>query len=137
MRTGRFTVNAAFGVLGRIVVRRPWWVIGTWLLLAAILASTIPPLIQLASDRDQEMLPADAAFHAEAQPDLLGGVVVLGGAAQLRQLDPAWADQLYSASAPTPREVAPTAASFTAIPYYAWANRKAGGMQVWLRVEQW
>ncbi|WP_395307574.1 RND family transporter [Mycobacterium sp. AMU20-3851] len=59
--TGRFTVNAAFGVLGRIVVRRPWWVIATWLMLAAVLASTIPPLIQLASDRDQEMLPADAA----------------------------------------------------------------------------
>lgn len=59
-RTG-FTVNGVFQVLARVIVRRPWLVIAGWLVLVAVLASTIPPLIQLASDRDQEMLPSDAA----------------------------------------------------------------------------
>lgn len=56
-----WTVNGFFGVIGRVIVRRPWMVIIGWLILVSVLASTIPPLIQLASDRDQEMLPGDAA----------------------------------------------------------------------------
>ncbi|WP_304117838.1 RND family transporter [Mycolicibacterium bacteremicum] len=56
-----WSVNGFFGVIGRVVVRRPWMVIIGWLILVSVLASTIPPLIQLASDRDQEMLPGDAA----------------------------------------------------------------------------
>lgn len=58
---GKLTVNGVFERLGRIVVRRPWMVIVGWLVLITVLATTLPPLIQLASDRDQEMLPADAA----------------------------------------------------------------------------
>ncbi|MGU3499371.1 MMPL/RND family transporter [Mycobacterium sp. C31M] len=59
--TPKWSVNGFFGLLGRVVVRRPWWVIAAWLVLVSVLVSTIPPLIQLASDRDQEMLPSDAA----------------------------------------------------------------------------
>ncbi|MCV7046836.1 MMPL family transporter [Mycobacterium frederiksbergense] len=55
------TVNGVFERLARVVVRRPWLVIAGWLVLVSVLASTLPPLIQLASDRDQEMLPGDAA----------------------------------------------------------------------------
>ena len=58
---GKLTVNGVFERLARIVVRRPWLVIAGWLVLVSVLASTLPPLIQLASDRDQEMLPGDAA----------------------------------------------------------------------------
>lgn len=59
--TEKFTVNGVFERLGRIVVRRPWWVIAGWLVLVSVLATTLPPLIELASDRDQEMLPRDSA----------------------------------------------------------------------------
>lgn len=58
---GKLTVNGVFERLARVVVRRPWWVIAGWLVLVSVLASTLPPLIQLASDRDQEMLPSDSA----------------------------------------------------------------------------
>ncbi|CAM3287586.1 RND family transporter [Mycolicibacterium frederiksbergense] len=58
---GKLTVNGVFERLARVVVRRPWLVIAGWLVLVSVLASTLPPLIQLASDRDQEMLPGDAA----------------------------------------------------------------------------
>ncbi|MDF2583351.1 MAG: rane protein [Mycobacterium sp.] len=58
---GKLTVNGVFERLGRVVVRRPWMVIAGWLVLVSVLATTLPPLIQLASDRDQEMLPSDSA----------------------------------------------------------------------------
>jgi putative drug exporter of the RND superfamily len=60
-RAGTITVNGVFERLSRIVVRRPWLVIGAWLLLVAVLSVTITPLMKLASDRDQEMLPSNAA----------------------------------------------------------------------------
>jgi hypothetical protein len=52
-------------------------------------------------------LPDDAALTAEHQPDLLGGVTVIRGEGER---------------------------PFLAIPYYAWANRGAGEMAVWLPV---
>jgi hypothetical protein len=51
------------------------------------------------------LLPDDAALTAEHQPDLLGGVTVIRGEGKR---------------------------PFLAIPYYAWANRGAGEMAVWL-----
>ncbi|HEX2212626.1 MAG TPA: MMPL family transporter, partial [Mycobacterium sp.] len=42
-------------------MRRPWLVIGAWLAVAAVLSMVLPPLLQLASDRDQELLPSNAA----------------------------------------------------------------------------
>ena len=64
-------------------------------------------------------LPDDAAFEPQFRPDLLGGVTVLRGTgkASLRRAD---------------RSVATEAAALTAIPYYAWCNRGAGQMQVWM-----
>jgi len=56
-------------------------------------------------------LPAGAAVTAEFRPGLLGGVAVLRG-----------------------RGIAAggAAADFAAIPYYAWANRSPGAMEVWI-----
>lgn len=56
-------------------------------------------------------IPPDAGFSTGFERDLLGGVTVVRGRARLDG-----------------REV-----SFTAIPYYAWANRGAGAMAVWLK----
>ncbi len=57
--------------------------------------------------------------------ELLGGITVLKGRA-LRETD--GADLLYTESAPTSETV-----ELRAIPYYAWANREPGEMQVWMR----
>ena len=45
-----------------------------------------------------------------------------------RSEDDGWSGQLYRNKRP-----AQHAATLTAIPYHLWANREAGGMQVWLR----
>ena len=75
------------------------------------------------------VLPANSVLNAHFEPNVLGGVAAIKGRAQMNAPD---ADsQLYRAAPPTAnsaREV-----EFTAIPYYAWANREAGPMQVWIR----
>lgn len=76
---------------------------------------------------DTLALAHDAALEAAFAPDLLGGVVVIRGQAQ-RQAQGPWAARLYE-TAQAPCEAVP----FMAIPYYAWANRKPGGMMVWVR----
>jgi len=82
-----------------------------------------PRLVQLA---------AGAEVAPRVRPDLLGGVTVLETDAEQLLPDPAWEGALY-------REAAGVAGAtarplrVTAIPYFAWANRDAGRMQVWLR----
>ncbi len=75
----------------------------------------------------------DEGLHPEPRPDLLGGVTVLEGLGTVPALP--WAGGLYQplrrgrgASPGEWREV-----PITAIPYYAWANRGVGQMQVWLK----
>ncbi len=60
-------------------------------------------------------LPPGAALRAEHRPDLLGGVTVVEG----------------QALADGGRPVA-----LTAVPYFAWANRKKGAMTVWIGEER-
>ncbi len=72
-------------------------------------------------------LSADAELKAVADKKLFGGVTVIKGRAGVApKLD--WNNRLYqSLPATAPVE-------FTAIPYYAWDNREAGPMKVWLPV---
>jgi DUF1680 family protein len=77
-------------------------------------------------------LPAGAPIRAEEAPDLLGGVVVLRGEA-VAVGQPGWEGRLYApleALPPAQRRPVP----LLAVPYYAWANRRPGPMQVWLRL---
>lgn len=68
---------------------------------------------------------ADDPLIAEPEAGLLGGVFAVRGHAQVaRELD--WHRRLYQPLA-TARSV-----PFQAIPYYAWDNRAAGPMKVWL-----
>ncbi|MGD0782189.1 MAG: hypothetical protein ABSA30_04925 [Candidatus Aminicenantales bacterium] len=53
------------------------------------------------------VIPDNTAFRAEYRPDFLKGVVVLKGLASGREI--------------------------TLIPYYAWANRGPGEMEVWFK----
>ncbi len=65
------------------------------------------------------MLPDSARLTAEFRPNLLNGVTVLKGRAVALAYDGAG-------------KVTQEPQAFTAIPYYAWANRGKGQMVVWL-----
>jgi uncharacterized protein len=78
------------------------------------------------------VLPADAAFSASLRPDLLGGVVVLRAQAEGAAPGEGWEDRLYCTRRGRARSRGIDAVKLTAIPYYAWANREPGAMQVWL-----
>lgn len=79
------------------------------------------------------VLPANIAdtFTAEFDPELVGGVVAIGGAALAH--DASLADaKLYSF---TPFRKSLCAVSIKAIPYFAWANRGPSEMTVWIANE--
>jgi hypothetical protein len=65
------------------------------------------------------LLPDSVALTVQARPDLLNGVTVVKGSAVALSRDSAGG-------------VVKTPQSFTAIPYYAWANRGKGQMMVWI-----
>jgi DUF1680 family protein len=73
------------------------------------------------------VIPPGAEFSVAFDPQLLGGVAVISGEA-LRRDPQEWQGALYR-----PAGSKTTRFAFKAIPYYAWANRQAGEMQVWLR----
>jgi DUF1680 family protein len=78
------------------------------------------------------VLPDEASFAVEHKPDLLNGVTVLRAKAEVVPPE-GWKDRLYRpAGDDRPRFECRTVA-LTAVPYYAWANREPGPMQVWLR----
>ncbi len=70
-------------------------------------------------------LPISSPLQAKFEPDLLGGVMVLHGAANRRQFDN-WDNQLYQTIS------ADQETQITAIPYFTWDNREPGQMIVWL-----
>ena len=49
-----------FPRLGHLITRRPWLVIGAWVLLAAVLSLTMPSLEEISQRRPVDILPADA-----------------------------------------------------------------------------
>jgi putative drug exporter of the RND superfamily len=49
-----------FGWIGRVVVRRPLFVIGLWIALAVALFVLLPPLAKIAGEKQPEFLPSDA-----------------------------------------------------------------------------
>lgn len=71
-------------------------------------------------------LPDTAKLRAVFKPKILGGVTVVQGTAKF--IDSAdWGKTLYRASSPRTKT-----ATFTAVPYCVWDNRKKGGMTVWV-----
>jgi DUF1680 family protein len=77
------------------------------------------------------VLPAGATWNVTWEPDLLGGVIVARTAA-LAPVEPRVGGPLYRSYDPSPPRY--KAISLAAIPYYAWANREPGPMQVWIPV---
>jgi hypothetical protein len=78
-------------------------------------------------------LPA-AGLKIQERADLLGGVVTLTASSRARYPEPGWTDQLYRTAESIGRRPRGPHIKITAIPYYAWANRGAGQMQVWLKL---
>ncbi len=70
------------------------------------------------------LLPDEAALTTEFESDLLDGVQVIRGEGVIYRKDESGALHLEGGAA------------FTAIPYYAWAHRGQGEMQVWLAREE-
>jgi len=74
-------------------------------------------------------LDLGAPLKAVSRPDLLGGVVVVEAPGKVTE-EGTWKDRLYRSAAkqtPTYRDM-----TLIAVPYYAWANRGAGAMRVWI-----
>lgn len=76
------------------------------------------------------VLPGDLNLEPSFEAGLLGGVVTLDGMAGATA-DADWDGALYRTKPPSKRLCA-----IRAIPYYAWDNRAAGAMRVWMRAEQ-
>ena len=74
-------------------------------------------------------LPPDAPLTAVDRPDLLGGIVAISS----RGRAPARETAHGSLYRPEQDDLGATERSLLFIPYYAWANREAGEMTVWLR----
>ena len=70
-------------------------------------------------------IPAETEMRPEYRASLLGGVVVLKGEGMVADSQE-WSGRLYQASPQLHR------VPVTAIPYYAWDNRAAGEMRIWL-----
>lgn len=85
-------------------------------------------------DLDEITIPEHSELRSEHLPDLLGGVtVVRGGAALLPRA--ASGEELYE-TVDVPPLSETQRISFTAVPYYGWANRGPSPMQVWTRISR-
>ncbi|WP_162854202.1 glycoside hydrolase family 127 protein [Dictyobacter aurantiacus] len=85
-------------------------------------------------DLDAIVLPAQSEWEVVARPELLGGIQTIQARALLHAsknaVDESPLYRPYKVEKPTY-----TSVLLTAIPYYIWANREAGAMQVWLPVD--
>jgi DUF1680 family protein len=102
------------------------------------------PILYCAEQCDNADLPlVDVTLteHSQLAPraadDALTGGVAIGGAVDVRrpaQSRAGWDAALYK-EVQRPIVEESSQAEITLVPYYAWANRAAGPMQVWLRFE--
>jgi DUF1680 family protein len=67
------------------------------------------------------ILPQDVSFTANYQQGMLNGIVTIKGDAEIVEINN--------------NDIRTVRKTFTAIPYYAWANRGKGEMTVWLPVQ--
>ena len=96
------------------------------------------PLVYCLEEVDQDatidlldvQIDADGPLVDAWNPDLLGGVVMVEAVGSAVDLD-AWAGGMYRPYA-TARNTHSAPLMLKAIPYYAWANRGANAMRVWL-----
>lgn len=96
------------------------------------------PIVYCLEDGDQELkgrlldveIDKTQPLSTRWDGNLLNGVMVIEARGQFVDLE-AWHGQLYR-PATIPASVNPKPARLVAVPYYAWGNRKIGGMRVWI-----
>jgi DUF1680 family protein len=69
--------------------------------------------------------------EVEFLPDLLEGIVRLHFHAKRRKIDPNWEAKLYRPISPRNIKISWKEVEILSIPYYAWANREPGEMEIW------
>lgn len=80
------------------------------------------------------VLADDAEIVAARRPDLLNDIVVLTAHAENQSAVSGWEGALYRSLDDVARDRPGSSdVVMTAIPYYAWANRGAGAMTVWIK----
>ena len=87
-------------------------------------------------DVRQFVLADGRQLKAEFKPDLLGGVTVLRGVVSIPSDEHDWGTRLYRLHAENAGNQAGSDVPLMAVPYYAWANREAAPMLVWLRTKR-
>jgi DUF1680 family protein len=78
-------------------------------------------------------LAEEPEFVAEHKSDLLGGVTVLRTRVTIEEPAADWGAALYLPASEAPGRVSAGKRIVELIPYFAWANRESGPMEVWLR----
>jgi DUF1680 family protein len=73
-------------------------------------------------------IPDSPSFETTFRSDLLGGVITIDGEAEFTTTE-SWDGSLYRES---DRELATRPTQVRAVPYYAWGNRGAHEMRVWI-----
>ena len=100
------------------------------------------PVLYCAEQADNPGIdPRDAVlttltnFTVNHDPNLLGGVTSIATDATITRPAPDWSHQLYRTveSGDTVQQGTPS--RLTLIPYFVWANREPGPMEVWLRAK--
>ena len=72
-------------------------------------------------------------FQPRVREDLMDGLTFIEGAARFSEIGNAWDGKLYRrCSEDEPLALGPLE-TVIAIPYFAWANRSAGSMDIWVR----
>jgi DUF1680 family protein len=84
-------------------------------------------------DPRNAVVPNAPAFAVVREPDLLGGVDVLRATVSTVSPDGDWDDRLYRSSRDSGSSSSQGKDDVTLIPYFAWANREPGRMEVWLK----
>jgi DUF1680 family protein len=82
---------------------------------------------------DAELAEPSSPFREEFRPGLMGGITLLRHKGQVAE-EPLEDEPLYEAAAKVGLAYEP--ADLVFIPYYAWANRGQGAMEVWIPVSQ-
>jgi DUF1680 family protein len=94
-------------------------------------ASRCGPLIYCVEEADNPGGPVQRLALARGAPLSAERADAFGGATMLKtpakELVTADGDALYSTARPTPRE-----ATLSALPYFLWANREPGSVEVWI-----
>ena len=83
------------------------------------------------ADLHRIRLQNDGEYRVQYEPEMLGGVVTIRGEGQMLQQNDWSGDELYAVQKPAQYQKK----QLLWIPYYAWANRSAGELLVWIRKE--